>query len=167
MTDEHRMEQLSRAYAQAVAAMCGCTWSVPTPDYGVDMTLRRVEFREKGWSEVGPVLRIQLRSVRGPSTTPDHVIYDLSADTYKFLRRTTVSVPSILVLLALPADQAEWLDHSEDRLEFRGCAYWLSLRGMPATANTASVRLRVPRQNQFSPAALGVIMDTIRRRRGL
>ena len=66
-----------------------------------------------------------------------------------------------LVLLVLPAAQTDWLMHSEDRLELRGCAYWLSLRGFAAVPNTSSVRVSIPRQNQFTPAALTRIMEAI------
>jgi hypothetical protein len=167
MTDEHRMEQLSRAYAQAVAAVCGCVWSAPVPDYGTDLTLRQVTLRQKKWSEVGPPLNIQLRSTSGATVTPTHVVYDLDANTYKLLRRATVGVPIILVLLVLPAERAEWIHHTEDRLELRRCAYWLSLRGWPASTNTSSIRIQIPRVNQFTPAALTRIMETVRQRRGV
>jgi hypothetical protein len=167
MTDEHRMEQLSRAYATAVAAVCGCRWSAPTPDYGTDLSLRQVVLRNKRWDEVGPALDIQLRSTTAASLTVDHVIYDLDAATYDKLRRATLTVPAILVLLVLPPARGDWLDHTEDRLELRGCAYWLSLRGEPASSNTFSIRVRIPRVNQFTPAALERIMDAIRRRRSV
>ncbi len=167
MTDEHRMEQLSRAYAQAVAAVCGCRWSVPTPDYGVDLSLRTVRFGRGRWRETGVPLDLQLRSTTGAALTADHVVYDLDADTYDTLRRATRPSPAILLLLVLPLDRADWLSHTEDRLELRRCAYWYSLRGQPARANTSSVRVRIPRANQFTPAALERIMELIRRRRNV
>jgi hypothetical protein len=52
VTDEHRMEQLSRAYVQAVAAVCGCTCVPPEPDYGFDFVLRQVLKRGQRWREV-------------------------------------------------------------------------------------------------------------------
>jgi hypothetical protein len=167
MTDEHRMEQLSRAYAQAVAAVCGCRWSAPTPDYGTDLSLRQVVFRKTRWDEVGPALDIQLRSTTAAALTADHVVYDRDADTYDKLRRATLTVPAILVLLVLPPGQDNWLNHTEERLELRGCAYWLSLRGAPVSPNKSSVRVRIPRANQFTPAALERIMESIRRRRSV
>jgi hypothetical protein len=165
MTDQHRMEQLSRAYVQAVAAVCGCTWSIPMPDYGIDLALRQVALRRKKWNEVGPPLSVQLRSTLAATVTAVEIIYDLDADTYKFLRRATISSPAILVLLVLPSDRAEWINHTEDRLELRRCAYWLSLRGQPASTNTASVRVNIPRANQFTPTALTRIMEAIRQRK--
>jgi hypothetical protein len=72
MTDEHRMEQLSRAYVQAVAAVCGCRWSRPDTDYGVDMTLRQIRFRRRHWREEGLALDLQLKSEAGATFTPTH-----------------------------------------------------------------------------------------------
>jgi hypothetical protein len=164
MTDAHRMEQLSRAYAQAVASVCGCRWSRPELDYGIDLSLRQVIQRRGRWREEGLSLDLQLKSEAGATVTPDHVIHDLKAEAYDLLRRALRESPAILVLLVLPANRAEWINHSEDRLEIRGCAYWLSLRGQPASTNTATVRVRIPRQNQFTPTALQRIMEAVRRK---
>lgn len=164
MTDEHRMEQLSRAYAQAVAAVCGCSCAEPNPDYGVDLVLRQVVRQGRTWREAGMSLYVQLKSIAGATLTPTEVVYDLKAGAYDTLRRSTRNSPSILVLLNLPTIRTEWIDHTEDRLELRRCAYWLSLRGFAAVPNTASVRISIPRQNQFTPAALQRIMEVIQRK---
>lgn len=167
MTDEHRMEALSRAYAQAIAAVCGCTCARPEPDYGMDLILRQAVFQQDQWREAGAGLYVQLKSIAGATLTPTDLVYDLKATAYETLRRSTRSAPSVLILLDLPADRAEWINHTEDRLELRRCAYWLSLRGMPVRANTSSVRIRIPRTNQFTPAALERIMTAIRQRRNI
>jgi hypothetical protein len=167
MTNEHRMEQLSRAYVQAVAAICGCTYARPEPDYGVDMTVRRVAQIGGRWAPIGRSLDLQLKSTSVAEFTDDHVVYDLDAHAYDLLRRATRNAPLVLVLLALPSERAEWLVHSEDRLELRRCAYWLSLRREPSILNSRSVRVAIPRQNQFTPAALERIMDALQREEDL
>jgi hypothetical protein len=167
MTDQHRMEQLSRAYAQAIAAMVGCRSARPEPDYGLDLSLRRVVFRRGRWREEGLALDLQLKSEAGATLTPTHVIHDLKADAYDLLRRATRNSPAMLVLLVLPANRVDWIDHSEDRLELRKCAYWLSLRGYPASSNTSTVRIEIPRVNQFTPAALERIMEAIQRKENI
>jgi hypothetical protein len=165
MTDEHRMEQLSRAYVQAVAAVCGCRWSIPVPDYGVDLTLRRVVWRRNHYEESGLSLHLQLRSTTMPAaTTNDHVFYDLDVGTYTRLRSAPRASPALLVLLVMPSDHAEWIDHNENRLEIRRCAYWLSLRREPPVPNTSTIRVQIPRQNQFTPNQLERIMEAIQRK---
>ncbi len=163
MTDEHRMEQLSRAYAQAVAAVCGCTHARPETDYGIDMTLRRVEQVGRVFRPVGRGLDIQLKSTTKATVTDDEVVHDLEARAYNILRRSTHAAPHYLVLFVMPPDPAEWIAQNEERLELRRCAYWLSLRRAPAVSNTASIRVRIPRGNQFTPAALTRIMEAILR----
>ncbi|MCE9566114.1 MAG: DUF4365 domain-containing protein [Planctomycetes bacterium] len=167
MTDEHRMEQLSRAYVHAVAAMCGCTCAKPDPDYGVDLSLRRVVERRQGYREIGKSLYLQLKSTRIDTRDSEHVVYDLDARAYDILRRSTRDSPSLLVLLILPSTQENWLDQNEERLELRHCAYWYSLRGLPSVENVSTVRIRIPRQNQFNTAQLLQIMERIQRNEDL
>jgi hypothetical protein len=157
------MEQLSRAYAQAVAAMAGCTCARPETDYGTDMTLRLVDRVGVDLTPVGPNLDLQLKATTNATFTTNEVIYDLEARAYRILRRATRRAPIYLVLLVLPQPRAEWLVQNEDQLELRRCAYWLSLRGASATPNTSAVRIHIPRQNQFTPAALTRIMEAVAR----
>jgi hypothetical protein len=42
ITTAHRMESLSRAYLQAVAAQAGLSFALRVYDYGVDITLGEV-----------------------------------------------------------------------------------------------------------------------------
>ncbi|QJW95019.1 DUF4365 domain-containing protein [Frigoriglobus tundricola] len=167
MTDEHRMEHLSRAYVQAVAAVAGCTCARPEQDYGSDLTLRRVERVGNAFMLVGRNLDLQLKSTTTATFTTDEVVYDLDIRAYNNLRRATHGAPLYLVLFVMPPDQGEWMAQSEDRLELRHCAYWLSLRRAPAVPNTSTVRVGIPRQNRFTPEALSRIMDAIRRQEDL
>jgi len=161
MTDEHRMEQLSRAYVQAIAAVVGCTCARPETDYGSDMTLRQIGRVGGIFRPVGRNLDIQLKSTAKATLTADEVIYDLDERAYNILRHATHAAPLYLVLFVMPTEQTEWIAQNEDRLELRHCAYWLSLRRAPAVPNTSSVRIHIPRQNQFTPVALMRIMEAI------
>ena len=82
MTDEHRMEQLSRAYATAVAAACGCTCARPETDYGSDLTLRKVERVGKVFRVVGRNLDLQLKGTTGATVTATEVVYHLDVRAY-------------------------------------------------------------------------------------
>ena len=64
-------------------------------------------------------------------------------------------------MVTVPEDLNDWLNHSEQELAIRKCGYWLSLRGEPATTNTTSVTVRMPRSNQFTVAELQGIMQRI------
>jgi hypothetical protein len=149
---------------QAVAACAGCSCARPEPDYGCDLTLRRVRRTDTHWTEMGVPLDLQLRSTARDTIDGDFVPFDLDIRTYDSLRRTSLNSPALLLVLVLPCEPNKWLVHSETRLEFDHCAYWLSLRGLPRTRNTRSIRVQIPRRNQFSPTELERIMEALHQR---
>ncbi len=71
------------------------------------------------------------------------------------------------MLLVLPEDEMAWTEQGEDHLLLRRCAYWMSLKGMGPTTNTATIRLAIPRTNLFSVDALQRLMDKVRNREEL
>ena len=63
-------------------------------------------------------------------------------------------------MLFLPEDADQWLDHSEDELIVRRCAYWVSLRGaeaMPPGVGSKTVYL--PKAQAFTTGALRELME--------
>jgi hypothetical protein len=162
LTKNHQQEALSRAYIQAVAGRCGLGCIYRDFDYGIDMTLHEIRRRGRRYIESGFKLDIQAKSVAGAPLTDTHVLYDMRVAAYDDLRDPDVGCPRILVVLALPADEAAWTDQSEEAFSLRGCAYWLALRGMGPTANRHTVRVPVPRANVFSVGALAGLMARVR-----
>jgi hypothetical protein len=162
ITRNHRQESLSRAYVQAVAARAGAVCAVPDLDYGVDLTLRAVD-EANGFVDAGVLLDVQLKATAAAITNdPATLGFDLRVAEYDRLRRIDLPVPRILVVLELPADEAEWVIQSPGEMILRRAAYWLSLRGMPATTATTTVRIRLPRSDLFSPDAMTAIFARIR-----
>jgi hypothetical protein len=45
LTKQHGQEALSRAYVQAIAGACGMGYSLPNPDYGIDLPLEDILIR--------------------------------------------------------------------------------------------------------------------------
>lgn len=161
MTRAHRQEALCRAYVQAVAASMGVSTSVPTPDYGIDLSLRSVEQRGQRHLDSRLQLDLQLRSTTRANISETFVSYDLDVQTYDFLREQPL-IRCLLVVLVLPEDDAGWLSQSADELIVRHCAYWFSLRGADPVTATSSVRITIPRGQVFSVQAVRAIMDRLR-----
>jgi hypothetical protein len=138
------------------------------PDYGVDLTLRRIVRRQNHFEESGLSLHLQLRSTSRPvAINNDSISFDLDMLTYNRLRMAPRASPALLILFVMPSDHAEWINHDENRLEIRHCAYWFSLRHEPPSQNTSTIRIQIPRQNQFTPMQLERIMEVIQRREDL
>jgi hypothetical protein len=162
LTRNHRQEALCRAYVQAIAARCGMSCSVPSPDYGIDLTLNDIEEMGGGLAESGYKLDVQAKSATRAAVAEDAIRYDLPAQAYEVLRQPAVGCPRILVVLVLPRDEARWSGQTEEALILRHCAYWLSLKGHGPTANRRSVRVSIPRANVFSVEALHGLMARIK-----
>ncbi len=121
--------------------------------------------RENRRRDASVQLDLQLKSTARASVTDVGVSYDLEAENYRDLREPGVVCPRILVVLVLPADEADWLSQTPEELILRHCAYWLSLKGFPDTAATRTVRVPLPATNVFSVAALQEIMQCLRKER--
>ena len=74
----------------------------------------------------------------------DHIAYDLDVHNYNVLAEAE-GIPAVLILFAMPSDPALWLDQSEQELQLRHCAYWLSLEDEQA------LRQRPDKDSPYSP----------------
>jgi len=164
LTRNHRQEALCRAYIHAVAAQAGLGYSIPTPDYGIDLCLRTIVSRGNRRTDGGIQLDIQAKSTTRAGIGDTEVAYDLGVEAYNDLRETEVQCPRILVVLVLPTAEAQWLNQSPDELTLRHCAYWVSLRGRPPTDAVRTVRVFLPLANVFSVTAVQAIMQRISER---
>src|SRR5260370_34491263 len=160
MSRNDRQEALCRAYVQGIAAVAGVGTSVPTPDYGIDMSLRLIGRLGERLDDDGVQIDLQLRSTTRALVSADHVRYDLDVETHEFLRSIR-PVPRILVVLILPEEDERWLSQSAEEMTLRRCALWYSLRGADPVAASSSIRLAIPRHQLFSLEALHGMMDRV------
>jgi len=159
MTQGHRQEALCRAYVQAVAAQAGLLWGKTEPDYGVDLSLRSVGIQENRRRDIGVQIDLQLKSTTRAVVTDTEVRYDLDVQTYNDLRDDNRRCPRLLVVLVMPAEEAQWLSQTPEELVLRHCAYWISLKGYPPTTAASTVRISIPLTNIFSVAEVTRLMQ--------
>lgn len=159
MTIDDQKEQFSFAYARAVAAVAQVVVSEPTvDDDSVDLSFKK---KGGGGAVRSPQLDVQVKCTESANIRADHIAYPLKLKNYDELRPTNLLVPRILIVVTVPDDLVDWLNHSEQELAMRKCGYWVSLRGMAATANQTNVTVHLPRANQFTVAQLAQIMQRI------
>jgi hypothetical protein len=88
--------------------------------------------------------------------------FELELKNYHDLRCRS-AVPRVLVVLSLPSNPDEWLEHTGEGLITRRCAYWHNLAGAPETENQRSRTVRISRRNALSPASLTALMRKVSR----
>lgn len=156
MTSNDREEALSRAYVAAVAAGAGYVTAEQNFDRdGVDIQIR-------AGGSMRPSLDIQLKAtINLGEATNDAYRYALKRRNYDLLRGQTM-VPRILVVLSLPAAEADWLSVTPEQLILRRCAFWVSLAGFSETQNNESVTISIHNNNRFDVDSLKALMERAR-----
>jgi hypothetical protein len=164
MLSEQNIEaELSYAYLYAVASRAGfaCQWSTRhLDDAGVDAQIHedgRMLASDSFHTSFS--LYVQLKATRvAPIEQNQRFSFTLPLRQYNRLRETRLAIPRILVVLYLPNNPADWLHHSEDALIAKRCAYWVSLRSAPASANSGYQTIHIPRAQSLSITSLTEIM---------
>ena len=159
METSQQKEQFSNAYLQAVTSVAGYSLYKPAvDDDSVDwgIAAKGIIGRIRA-----PRLELQLKSTSRGVIKDNAISYPLKLKNYDDLRMIDFVIPRILIVVLLPDNLDEWVQQSEQELCMRYCGYWLSLRGMPETQNTSAVTVTIPRNNQFTVAALESIMQGI------
>lgn len=139
------------AYVTAVASGAGCSVTKIEVDIdSIDVNIRR---RTEGTAITSPNLDVQLKATHTNCVFGDDIHFKLKRRAYDRLRDPNCSAPAILLVLHVPKLFEEWTDHTEDRLQVRRCAYWRSLKGMPALAvEQKSATIVIPRSQIFDVA---------------
>lgn len=157
--------ELSYAYLHAVASHAGMSCRNATrleDNAGIDATLT-------AWGPFPGALRtevdlkIQLKAtIDVPADDGQSLSYFVHGRArYDDLRIGNPMVPRILVVLFLPEAQEQWLLHSAEQLVLRKCAYWVCLRGAPATTNSSAATVKLPRTQVFSRDNLLQLMQRL------
>lgn len=154
-------QQISLAYAAAVASTAGCSMEPRKIDYyGVDVSFHHLT---GGWpGEYDPSqVEAQVKCTTQDCLRDDRVAYpNLKRKHYDLLRTPRVTAPRIFIVMLVPPDMDSWLDQSEAEMLLAGCAYWVSLRDEAAIA-TESKTVHLPRENVFDVEALLSIMQRV------
>jgi len=159
MTNNDIEAELSYAYLHAMAARAGfgCEYAGrPSDNAGVDAYLRVRERLTPESILTNFAIEVQLKATsKAPTLEAGRYSYWLDdVKRYDELRARSAPMPKLLVVLYLPEDAARWLEHSEDALIARRCAYWVTLWDAPATKNKSGQTIYLPQANLLSPQGL-------------
>jgi hypothetical protein len=155
-------ESMSVSWVSAIVSRAGATYDIVNRDYGVDLTVRRVDSIDGKRMDMGGIFDCQLKATINWGEDKDFVIYDLDADTYNKLlyRRNNSSIPCFLVVMCLPKNSKEWICVSEESLTIKKCCYYFSVSGKP-TENKSSVRVKIPREQLLTPSVIKNLIKKI------
>lgn len=152
MAPDNWQEAFGDGFIQAVAGAAGCGTAIRRPDDdSIDWTLySRLPTR--------PKIDVQVKTWTGDDGKNTYLSYPLKIKNYHDLIIGNVSDPRILVVVTVPKDRGSWLYCTTDEFRLHRAAYWVSLLGQPATSNTKTVTVQIPRANLFTADKLQELM---------
>jgi Domain of unknown function (DUF4365) len=155
LTDNDIKAELSYAYLHAVAARAGFGCEVAgrhSDNAGVDAYVRVKERLAEDVIHTNFCFEVQLKATsKIPAVEAERFSYWFQdVARYDNLRERSAPMPKLLVVLYLPEDASQWLEHSEAALVARRCAYWVSLWDAPASTNQTGQTVYLPQANRLS-----------------
>ncbi|MBK8097893.1 MAG: DUF4365 domain-containing protein [Planctomycetes bacterium] len=120
MTSNDLKSEFSHAYVRAVAHAAGYFVQESNRMMDADGVDAVLFARSPSGSTRGPRLELQLKATTQP-ITQDPFPFDLGIKNYDELRDDTAIPPRILVVVALPAERANWASATAAELVLRHC----------------------------------------------
>jgi len=158
LTENKIKEEISLAYVVAVAAAKSFSTEFTRVDYdSVDAEICCNGYLAPESLLYSPSIKLQLKATSHVHIVEDSIHFPLPIKNYNDLRAKSVT-PRLLVVLCLPELKDEWVTHSTEELIVKKCAYYLNLFGFPESENEASVTVKIPLDNVFSPDTLYDLM---------
>lgn len=152
------MEAFQTGALGAIAAAAGCKTSGWSVDDGIDVTLTHTINGHR------IPLDVQLKATTGGwNAAKDAISVQMRRTRFDELRSLNTGIPAILVVMDLPADQAEWAEVTPPHTVLRHALYWRSLRGSAANPGTGDkVSVSVGADSVFDDHILCQIMARLR-----
>jgi len=167
------MELFQCSVVRAVAATAGCNVSERVFDDGIDLHIyhfldgrkKVVDPHEKpapGRDEI--TLQVQLKAVtNGWKADGTAIKARMSRKRYDEFRCPNPSVHSIVVIMDMPREQADWSRVTPPYTLMKHCLYWVNLGGSTDSPGHGKVvAVSAPATNVFDDVALCSMMARIR-----
>jgi Domain of unknown function (DUF4365) len=152
-------EELSHAYIHAIASVAGYSFErIKVDRDSVDVVISARGKLDPGSIIHSPKIDVQLKASSTIDPSGVGFTFVLSKKNYDDLRISDTMCPRILIVLALPQDQAEWLSITREQLVAKRGAFWFTLKGMPSTDNETSNTITIPTSNHFDTNCLRNMM---------
>jgi hypothetical protein len=167
MTEEHIKEQLSKAFAKAIAATAGFIFREHDVDYGFDGRFSDVDYDvdcngHKHFSENGFGIDIQIKATTNIVPKEGYLIFNLEAKNYNALVKTNIGTPRMLIVYSMPKDRSLWLTATPESVTLRKCAWWCSLKGQSPTPNSYRKCIRIPSDNLLTAEELCNLISRVK-----
>lgn len=172
ITENHKLELLSKRYVTSVAAKGGYTISQDELDYGCDLHINEVRIlrRTNGLRRLnsGRHIDVQIKATKQfkyDSIKKEFRIqletktYNDLVDRYK-IRKQSINIPPFLCVIFLYKEFDMIFTQTKSSLSLSQAAYWFELKSVKRTKNKKKVTISVPENNLFTTTVIDNMIKT-------
>jgi hypothetical protein len=156
MHSGNKKEQFNIAYVCAMAAQAGLNHAPPEVDEdSVDLMLIGKGFTGKVRN---PHIHLQLKCTSQDLIYGSVIKFPLPKKNYDDLRGVNVLCPRYLVVLIVPKNSDEWVNHHPEHMSLHNRCYWVSIKDHPDCTNQSKVTIDIPLSQRLTTVGLQDLM---------
>lgn len=157
MNSGNKKEQFNIAYVCAMAAQAGLNHATPVVDEdSVDLLLMGKGYTGKLRN---PQIQLQLKCTSQDLISGDFIKFPLPKKNYDDLRGDNVVCPQYLVVLLVPNDHDDWVQHHPEHMSLHNRCYWVSMKDHPESDNQTKVTIDIPLTQRLTTDDLRHLMS--------
>lgn len=156
MNSGNEKEQFNIAYICAIAAQAGLNHAAPVVDEdSVDLMLIGRGYTGKLRN---PHIHLQLKCTSQDLISGSFIKFPLPKKNYDDLRGDNVVCPRYLVVLLVPKNHDDWIQHRPEYMSLHSRCYWVSIKDYPDSANQSKMTIDIPLTQRLTTANLRHLM---------
>jgi hypothetical protein len=157
MHSANKKEQFNVAYVCAMAAQAGLNHSqLEVDDDSVDLILKGKGYTGKVRN---PQIHLQLKCTSQDLISGNVIKFPLPKKNYDDLRGTNVVCPQYLVVLVVPKDENDWIQHHPEHMSLHNRCYWVSIKDKPERKSRTKVTIDIPLTQRLTTNDLRHLMS--------
>lgn len=132
-------------------------------DCGVDYRMIRQILRHDKLVDMGIVLEFQLKSTQDYIIRDVNIIYDLDSKAYNNIvqRNVEQTTPIILILMALPNNEDDWISFEDEAITLKKNLFWYHTDAIELIENENTTRrIEIPLANRLTLDSFTQVIQT-------
>lgn len=139
----NKKEQFNVAYVHAMASQAGLnTGNMRVDDQSIDLDVDG-KFPTATKNRF-PKISLQLKATSQNVVKNGVIKFPLPRKNYDDLKNDRLIVPRYLIVLLVPDDPDDWIQHHSGHMSLHDTCYWMSIKDDPSVKNRSKVTIDIP-----------------------
>jgi Domain of unknown function (DUF4365) len=149
----NRKEQFNVAYVHAMATQAGLnTGNMRVDNQSIDLDVDGIV--PTATKNRFPKISLQLKATSQQVVKNGVIKFPLPRKNYDDLKNDRLIVPRYLIVLLMPENPTDWIEHHAQHMTMHNTCYWASIKNDPGVKNKTKVTVDIPLSQRLDTDAL-------------